>query len=689
MLSTPGGGQHLTRPTRLAGAVVLGAALFGLYNLVGTISGLLSGATRPEITAREATWGPVYGFAVACAPKVQPGAAILLVDPTDAAQAPYPGAPRDADWIDQDHFAYALAPRRVAVLGHPPQGWDPAAGGQGYVAVWQQMSWRTEAARASAADAVRTLAATRGASLVCQYSNDGGDRGWLYAISPMRAASGIPLEMRSAFEWGDYPRAITGLACLWIIGFVLLRLVAGSCLAAGLAAALALPLGAFAAASELLLYSAVGIRWSLELLALPWLVITSATALRERRAILGLTRDGPRLSRPLTTWRALPGDQRLALGALIVVVAAVILVAPLSLPYSDGINFYYLKAKVFALDGSVVPFQQWAHQMPWTAPRHPPLVPLCVVWLYLFIGGVAEHASLLFWPAMFTSLVAAFFALVRIKLTGRAAAWYTLAFSVIGSGITASAMLGSFSDLPLAVFLLGACGILASWAGSDGRDWRLPAVAGLFLAAAALTKEEGLILACVVVLALGVALLYRQAQWRSTLAERAVRLFTLVVVFAFASIPLLWLRLRYPQPELTISGHLALAILPWTAAVTLIGLAGRALLRWFAVLAVAGAVAAAVGPDRRRLLARLDRGFWLLALTIGAAGAVYWVAMITDPLDTLSELSHTAGRLLDQILPLPFLAGSWLIAAAAAAGTPLLQPTAPPSHHIQEVPRVP
>ncbi len=686
MLSTDGG-LHLTRPVRLAGAVVLAAALFGLYNSLVTFSGILSGAAQPELAAREAAWGPVYGFAVACGGKVHAGASVLLVDPTDTPQPSYPGAPRDADWNDQDHFAYALAPRRTAVLGHPPPGWDPATGGQGYVAVWQQKPWRTEAARASAADAVGTLASSPRASLVCQYGDDSGDRGWLYAISPVTAASGPPLEVRSPLHWGDYPLAIVGLACLWVIGFVLLRLLAGAHLAAGVTAALSLPLGAFAAASELLVFSAARLAWSLPLLMLPWLVATGVVAWRERRAIVALIRDGRGWSRGLSAWRSLPGDQRLALGAIVGIVAAVTLIAPLSLPYSDGINFYYLKAKVFALDGSVVPFQSWAHLMPWSAPRHPPLVPLCVVWLYLFVGGVAEHSSFLFWPAMLASLLALFFALVKTKLPGRAAAWCTLAFSIIASGITSSAMLGSYADLPLAVFLLAGGGLLAVWLASDRRDPRLPAVAGLFLAAAVLTKEEGLVLACVVVLAFAATLLYRQAR-RAKVAQLGMHLVILVAVFAFASLPLLWLRLGYPQPELTVSGNLSPEKLPWTASVTLIGLAGRALLRWFAVLAVVGAVAAAIGWNRRRLLELLDRGIWLIVLTTAGAGAVYWAAMITDPLDTVAELSHTSGRLLDQILPLPFLAGSWLIAAAVAAGAPLLQTTGPKVERPPEVIRV-
>jgi hypothetical protein len=663
--------ERLPLAGRLGAAVVAAAALIGLASAASTLSQIVGAALQPELAQREATWGPVYGFAVACGPRLQAGAGVLLVDPTDALQPPYPGAPRDADWNDQDHFAYALLPRSVTVLGHQPAGWDPAAAGQPYVAVWQQVAWRTSGARASAAQAVSTLDGSPRASLVCQYADAAGDRGWIYAIAPTAAAvqavpvAGTPTELRPASAWGDYPRALLGLACLWVIGLCVLRLVAGGRLAAGMVAALALPMGAFAAAAQLLAYSAADIAWSLHALAPPWVALGAVTVWRERRAVDRLLSGRRAAPSPLAAWRALPADHRLALGALVALVAVVALVAPLSLPYSDGINFYYLKAKDFYLEGSVVPFQVHAHELPWSAPGHPPLVPLVVAWLYLFIGGVAEHASLLLWPALLASLLAAFYAFLRDRMPGRAAAWCTLAFALIASGLTAAAMQGSYTDLPLAVELLAACGLLATWLGSGGgRDRRLPAVAGLFLAAAAMTKEEGLVLDAVVIGAVVVALLVRRS---AGIAQQGPAAVVMLAVLALASLPLLWLRLRYPNPELTVTGHLRLSALPWTAAVTFLGLAARAALRWFAVAAVVVAAAVSLGVGGRRLAARLDRGLWFLVLVIAGAGAVYWAAMIADPLDTVAELSRTSGRLLDQVLPLPFLAGAWLVAAVAAA----------------------
>jgi len=644
---------------RLAAAAVAVAALLGLASVASAAAQVVSQAGQPELAQREATWGPVYGFGVACAARLRPGAGVLLVDPTDTLQPPYPGEPRDADWNDQDHFAYAVAPRSVTELGHQPAGWDPAAAGQPYVAVWRQVAWRTDAERAAAAQAATTLATSPSASLVCQYVDPAGDRGWVYGVGPRTGAGGDPVELRGASAWADYPRVVLALACLWLIGLVLVQLLAGRHVTAGGAAALALPVGAFAAAAQLLVYSEAGVGWSALTLAPPWLALGGAAAwlLRSR---IGAWR--PRS--PVEAWRTLPAAQRLAYGALASLVLVVAVTAPLSLPYSDGINFYYSKAKDFFLEGSVVPYQLRAHELPWTAPGHPPLVPLVVVWQYLFVGGVAEHASLLLWPALLASALAAFHAFARERLAGPVAAWGTLAFALVASGLTVAAIRGSYSDLPLAVELLAACGLLATWAGSRGRGAGLPAVAGLLLAAAALTKEEGLVLAGAVIAALIVALLLRRP---AALLERWPALAVLVTVFAVASLPLLLLRAWYPHPELTVSGHVLGAGLPRTAAVAFTGLAARAALRWFAVAAVVGAMVVGVGPARRRLAARLDRGLWFLALTIAAAGGVYWAAMIADPLDTVAELSRTSGRLLDQVLPLPFLAAAWLGAALVAS----------------------
>jgi hypothetical protein len=95
----------------------------------------------------------------------------------------------------------------------------------------------------------------------------------------------------------------------------------------------------------------------------------------------------------------------------------------------------------------------------------------------------------------------------------------------------------------------------------------------------------------------------------------------LVALFAVASLPLMWLRLRFPHPELTVSGH-PRSGLPWTAAVAFLGLAARAALRWFAAAAVVGAAAVVLGTLRQPL---------------------------------------------DQVMPLPFLTAAWLVAAALSA----------------------
>jgi hypothetical protein len=474
----------------LGAIAVTAAALLGLASLLGTARTIVSASRQPELAQRVAAWGPVYAFGVACAPRLRPGAGLLLVDPADGVEPPYPGEPRDADWNDQDHFAYAVAPRSVTVLGRQPPGWNPAAAGRPYVAVWRQAALRSEAARASAAGAAATLAGAAGATLACRYADAAGDEGLVFAIAPEpAAANGAPPDAEPrppTTRWDDVPRALLALACLWVIGMSLLRLLAGRGLPARTAAALALPLGGFAAAAQLLTWSEAGVAWTALTLAPPWLV-TAAIALWRDRGWIAAWRPAAAAA----AWRRLPAHHRLAAVALVSLVAAVAAVAPLSLPYSDGINFYASKAQDFFLEGSVVPYQLRAHELPWTAPGHPPLVPLLLVWEYLFIGHVAEHASLLLWPALLASLLGAFHGFLRERLPTGPALWCTAGLAVVASGLAVSAMTGGYSDLPLAAELLSACGLLAAWIARGGRDPRLAAAAGLFLAAGVLRRRRG------------------------------------------------------------------------------------------------------------------------------------------------------------------------------------------------------
>lgn len=658
--------DRLALPARVGAVVCAGLALFGLLTTLSSAARQLSTAGRPELAARVQTWGPIYGFAAACAPHLTTGASVLLVDPTGQAtgtEGLLPGAAPDADWSNASHFSYALYPRRVSLLGRVPAGWDPAAAGTGYVAIWQQAAFRPPAAVAEAAAAGAAAVASPRLTQVCDYADAAGDRGAVYALAVPPSASAVPAgALGSPLTWSDYPAALLGLASMWLIGLALISLIAAGRLPAGLAVGLALPLGAFAVATQLLLYSEAGIPWSWPLLAPPWLLLGVIAAARDRGRVAAPLRPGRLAAR----WRGLPPDHRLALAGLTGLVVVTAVVAPLSLPFSDGIDFYYAKAQAFFLDGGVVPYLLRGRELPFSAPAHPPLVPLSVTWLYLFTGHVNEHASLLFWPACYASALAAFHALVRSRLGGRLAAWLTLAFAAIGFDLASAALLGSYADLPLALDLLAAAGLVALWLSSPTPSPRPLVLAGLFLAAAALTKEEGLILGTGMGLALAAVLVLTGRDGRVAVALAAV-------VAGVASLPLLWLRLRYPQPELTVSGHVALAGLPRAVLLTLLGLGARAAVRWAAPAALAAAVLLGA---RRPLLRRPDASLGFLLLFWTVALAVYSAAMVLDPRNLDAELQHTAGRLLDQVLPLPFLTAAWLLPALGARGSPERPPVA-------------
>jgi hypothetical protein len=341
----------------------------------------------------------------------------------------------------------------------------------------------------------------------------------------------------------------------------------------------------------------------------------------------------------------------------------VIGVSTIELPSSDGFQMYYFKAMAYFADQNATSYYALAKSLSYTIPAHPPLIPLDITWLSLFIGRIDEHSSLLLWPALWISLLAICFLFARALSSRRIAIWITLSLALFGL-VTSGATRGGFTDMPLAVYIAAFGFIVLLWAQSPSHSERLAVTAGLFLGAMALTKEEGLIAALVafVVLTTIIALQWRLNRWSwAEVAPRLRSVGVIAVVGLLTLLPWLIVRWRYPIPELLVSqDHSSPLTLVERLAMSVAGLALRVLVFWapIVLIAVDWIITRGRTLTWRSALSLTVPTFLgaliLFMLIADAAGMAVNSSAISD------EIMHTATRLLMQLTPLVFVLSALL-----------------------------
>jgi hypothetical protein len=643
--------------------------LWGAYRYATALPDRVQQASLDEASRRQTSWSPISGFAQACATNVPNPARVLLMDITDRPLVTDPttrtgpaafGAPDDVDWPNQAAFTYAVYPRSVVSLGHLPPDFQIADLTTPYVALWDQADYRSGAARADSNAAHQQLAGSPHLGIICSYSDRFGDSGWMFAVNGALAPVAPGGPGPQSLTASGLGLTVLGLVVLWAIGALILGTLGVSILSPGLWAAAALPMGCVAVTLQMLAFSVSGIRWSLAALLFPWIVPAALIAWRR-----------PTWLRRLLSWRfRLSGFDRYEIIAIAGLIGSLVVVAgasPLALPQSDGFNLYYLKANAFFTDSGVLPFYRHASELLFSFPAHPPLIPLIVTWLYLFIGHVEERSTLLLWPALYVSLLGTLYVLVRSHASRHQALWYVLVASLVASGLRVEATGSGFTDMPLALFLLLGAGCLWLWAGSN-RTWVLPVAGGIFLGAAILTKEEGL-LGTGAALAASPLLTWVRGKFRWGVLWPG-----LLAGATAASVASIWitLRLTYRLPVLTIDlgaklGSVGHRLLP---AFTGLGLrAGLQVL--LTAVVIAGVIVVRRRPSLRQIF---DGRFQFLAAMVLALVAGDVLALAMTPVEIGHQVSITAGRLITQVMPLILLAlmQPWRVLLEA---TPAVQTT--------------
>lgn len=310
----------------------------------------------------------------------------------------------------------------------------------------------------------------------------------------------------------------------------------------------------------------------------------------------------------------------LAAGAVLVAFLVAFLVRAFVSPvddFWDAWSFWLPKAKSIyyfgGLDTGLGGFTHFANR------EYPPLLPGMDATAFHFMAGV--HPAAL--PVQAWVLAASFLGAVGALLTRRVPGglvWPVLAMVAVMPRFAGN-LLSALADQPVA-FMLGLAAVCAvCWLLE--RDRRLAALGGVFLAASALLKNEGLLFGLALVVALALAVLFEERRsWR--------------VVAALAAVPLLailpWKIWLAANGEPTSSAYYSWSDVFHPGPVDRLGTTLAELpqyvlapSRWLFTVPLVLA-AAALAWRRRPALAALPVGF--VALSFVAMTAIYWIGSI-------------------------------------------------------------
>lgn len=192
----------------------------------------------------------------------------------------------------------------------------------------------------------------------------------------------------------------------------------------------------------------------------------------------------------------------LAWGCLALAAAQVAMVVALALAEGrlvdwDAWAIWDMKARAFFVDGGVDGYLERSVALEFSWPSRPPLTALAQAFLYTALGGSSETAGRLLHAAIYASLLAFFFALVRRSCDTTPAAVGTALLATLPN--VAYHATSGVANLALGVYLLAQIVALLHAFDRGGR-WAF-AVAGIGAGLACLARDEGRWLACLAAVA--------------------------------------------------------------------------------------------------------------------------------------------------------------------------------------------
>lgn len=154
----------------------------------------------------------------------------------------------------------------------------------------------------------------------------------------------------------------------------------------------------------------------------------------------------------------------------------------------DAWSLWEYKGRRFWLDGGVSGGFLHDHAAIFAHPAYPPLIPLLIAWVYVWLGAADPMLMKPLFAAFFAALLLAFFAALRPRLGPHGALLAVAALALVpqlanyaGTGL---------ADVPLAAALVGSAAALVRW--REGGDGRALLAAGLLLGVALLIKHDAI-----------------------------------------------------------------------------------------------------------------------------------------------------------------------------------------------------
>lgn len=271
---------------------------------------------------------------------------------------------------------------------------------------------------------------------------------------------------------------LAGLAGIPLIGYPFTRLRVFAGLTRAARCGLACALGALVLCLEMLLTSALHVRWSIGLLLLPSLAAAAVLALRRVRAAPEPESQG--------------GTPVPALAALVAILGVVVYAAATArATASDFVLFWGAKGQRFGRVGAIDvaflrdPLHALMH------PDYPPLVPCLYAWGTLLAGRFAWGAALLSLPLVLAFAALTFYGFAQVRLGRRLAAEYACLLAALLGLLAVWKLLAGDAEPELFLFEVLALSALLFGGGSRSSL----AAAGVGLAGAVLTKVEGTVFA--------------------------------------------------------------------------------------------------------------------------------------------------------------------------------------------------
>lgn len=326
-----------------------------------------------------------------------------------------------------------------------------------------------------------------------------------------------------------------GAGVFFISGFSVMRLIdprfelglnlaakAGTCFLAGLGVV----------SLQMFLYSLVGIGFGFLPVAMPWAALSAFVVYRGRKGVSGDLEVKP----------ASAGFDRYAV--LFFIVIAVQLsysfIYASALPVSgwDAWAIWFLKAKVFFIEGSVSAGFLTDPSFGYSHPDYPLMVPLAVSWIYTVIGGADDSVARIVYPLQYAALLAVFYHFVKTVAGARVGLLFTALLSLTpilvmhGTGLAVkvgglyTGDYAGYADLALSAYFM-ASGVFIYLYLRDGKPAQF-LCAVLFLSIGAWTKNEGLTFAIVGLLVLWVGSL-RAGKKAGYLIAASIAIFALFV----------------------------------------------------------------------------------------------------------------------------------------------------------------